>query len=132
MRERVVYLRDKLGLSDTQLAKAIGVQQSTIFSLTSGRTETFRKINKLAEALGTTSQWLLTGQETPKDVPAKYSEVIAKLIIDATINGKKPSEEVGKAMQAWLNASITDDIKQGLELDVERYKRLLQNIKDKT
>lgn len=68
LRERVIFRMEKLGLNPSSLARILReryglkrTKQSTIQSLTSGRTSTFRKMNELAGALMTTVEWLSTG-----------------------------------------------------------------------
>jgi transcriptional regulator with XRE-family HTH domain len=62
LKDRVNRRMKELGLNPTRLAKAMGTSQGTVWSLLSGRTQTFRDMLGLARALKTTPAWLLTGE----------------------------------------------------------------------
>ena len=59
---RLKIRRKELGLSQIKLARRLGVSQSAIALLESGRNQTTTKIFELAEALETTPNWLLKGE----------------------------------------------------------------------
>lgn len=61
-RERVQLRMDQLGLKPYHVMKRLGsTSNNVIHSLLSGRTKTFRDTPRLAEALETSVEWLLTG-----------------------------------------------------------------------
>ncbi len=92
-----------------------------------GQTElTIEWIKKFASVYDVEASSII-GEEKPVSASTKYSQVIAKLILEASLKGKKPSEE----LQRFLSATIIEDMRQGRELDVEHYKRVLSNL-DKT
>lgn len=63
LRDRVTLRMNQLGLKPFHVAKRLGGTSSNIIhSLLSGRTKTFRDTPKLAEALETSVEWLLTGE----------------------------------------------------------------------
>ena len=59
---RLKTRRKELGLSQIKLARRLGISQSAIALLESGRNQTTTKIFELAEALETTPNWLLKGE----------------------------------------------------------------------
>lgn len=56
---RVASRRIKLGMSQTQLAKAVGMKQQGILNIEGGVVERPRRMTELAAALLTTEEWLL-------------------------------------------------------------------------
>jgi transcriptional regulator with XRE-family HTH domain len=65
--DRVKYLIDKSGVSETKIANAAGVSQTTLNSLTRGNTKSFSidRIPALARALKTNISWLVAGEGSP-------------------------------------------------------------------
>jgi transcriptional regulator with XRE-family HTH domain len=66
-RQRLKYARKKAGLTQSQLSKIVGVTQTTVSEIESGRKGS-KKSNvflfyKLSKALGVTMEWLLMGDE---------------------------------------------------------------------
>lgn len=59
--ERIKSKRLALGLSQKILAEQAGIAQQTVHSLESGRSNSTKALVKLAHALGTTPEWLETG-----------------------------------------------------------------------
>jgi transcriptional regulator with XRE-family HTH domain len=64
--QRVKQLRDKLGLSQPQLAKKIGTHYVNIANIERGAVENPRYLSKLAEALETTPSFLINGTKSEK------------------------------------------------------------------
>ena len=71
--ERVRQLRKERGLSQMELAKAVGMRQQGIQSIEEGKSQRPRKLRELAAALGTTEEWLLG--EPPRDIPAELFQL---------------------------------------------------------
>ena len=69
--DRVRARRNKLGLSQKELAKKIGVSQGTIGQLESGRNNRTKYIYQLATALAVDVQWLLDGNQAALDETGK-------------------------------------------------------------
>ncbi|MCB5423939.1 helix-turn-helix transcriptional regulator [Altererythrobacter sp. CC-YST694] len=63
--ERIAELRNKLGLSQTQLAKQVGLSQATIGKLESGISSGSSHLHKIARALGTTAEYLSGETDDP-------------------------------------------------------------------
>lgn len=61
--ERVAKRREQLGLSQKNLAEKIQVSQQSINKIESGQTRSPRNLDKLAEALEVSPQWLLFGDK---------------------------------------------------------------------
>ncbi|AKJ41469.1 XRE family transcriptional regulator [Pragia fontium] len=77
--ERVAKRREQLGLSQKTLAEKINVSQQSINKIESGQTRSPRNLDKLAEALDVSPQWLLFGDEPSvvKQVDVYDSEIKA-------------------------------------------------------
>lgn len=67
--ERVKARRLELGLSQKELARRIGVGQSTIGQIENGRNKSSKEILKLAEELQTSAEYLLYGTEPSEPEP---------------------------------------------------------------
>lgn len=61
---RIKESRERLKLTQAELAKASGVSQGTIGNLESGIRKSAREILSIAAALGVSPQWLVTGKTT--------------------------------------------------------------------
>ena len=59
--ERVQYRREKLGLTQSQLARLCGLKQPTISNIESGRNIASKMVVKLSVALRCSAVWLSTG-----------------------------------------------------------------------
>lgn len=70
--ERVAKRREQLGLSQKTLAEKIQVSQQSINKIESGQTRSPRNLDRLAEALEVSPQWLLFGDES---VPIKSVDI---------------------------------------------------------
>jgi len=77
--ERIAELRNKLGLSQTQLAKQVGLSQATIGKLESGISSGSSHLHKIARALGTTAEYLSGETDDPSvgALPAPSATVLA-------------------------------------------------------
>lgn len=70
--ERVAKRREQLGLSQKTLAEKIQVSQQSINKIESGQTRSPRNLDRLAEALDVSPQWLLFGDDS---VPVKSVDI---------------------------------------------------------
>ena len=89
MGERIAQLRRSKGLSQAKLAQALGLSTSTIAMYEQGRREpSASTIITLADALGVTIDYLLTGHPSPKSSAAfgidnNHSQLIATIFATA-------------------------------------------------
>ena len=62
--DRIKFAREQAGLTQVQLAKAVGISQPSIHELESGRTKQFRAstLLKVAKFLGQSPEWLANGE----------------------------------------------------------------------
>jgi transcriptional regulator with XRE-family HTH domain len=66
--ERLAKERDKLGLSQAELAKRLGMARTTYSGYENGSREPdLKTLNKLAEFFGVNLNWLVTGNEATLD-----------------------------------------------------------------
>lgn len=63
--ERLAQRREQLGLSQKALAEQVGVSQQSINKIETGQTRSPRNLDKLAQVLAVTPQWLLFGDVSP-------------------------------------------------------------------
>lgn len=68
LRDRIILRMNKLGLTPSTLAASMGKTQSSIHSVVSGRTKTYRDMRLLAEKLKTTIEWLSTGVGSEENI----------------------------------------------------------------
>lgn len=59
--ERLISAMNEAGLSQGQLAEAVGISQPAVQKMTSGKTNGSRKMVELANALGVRPEWLSSG-----------------------------------------------------------------------
>jgi SOS-response transcriptional repressor LexA len=72
--DRVRKLRKERGLSQMDLAKAVGMRQQGIQSIEEGKSQRPRKLREIAAALRTTEDWLL-GETPLNEIPAELFQV---------------------------------------------------------
>ncbi len=84
--KRVKERREELGMSQSVLAKRIGVSGPSLSQLESGKIKRSRRLNKLAAALKVTPEWLENGAADERPAtPAGAS--VAKPAAPAKANG---------------------------------------------
>ena len=93
--ERLKSAREKMGLSQAQLAEMVGLSQQSVAKIENGDTLQPRKIKEIAKALQVSQKWLLLGVEE---------------------NGKLSNYVIEEAEEARLDPSVFADIPV---LDVE-------------
>lgn len=76
---RVRELREKLGISQAALAKAIGVGQQTVNNWESGAVKKTSAIVEVARALSTTPEWLQRGEGQKESRPFRPIDEIVRL-----------------------------------------------------
>lgn len=72
--QRVKERREELGISQTVLAKRIGVSGPSLSQLESGKIKRSRRMAKLASVLKVTPEWLEGSSEEKPAVPAGVSK----------------------------------------------------------
>lgn len=77
---RVRELREKLGISQSALGKAIGVSQQTVNNWEIGRTDKTSSIVELARALCTSPEWLQTEEGAKEVRPFRPADQVMKLL----------------------------------------------------
>lgn len=99
---RVKALREDVPLSQPALAKALGVPQQTVGNWETGKVGQPRCINELAEALGTTRDWLLWGKGPERTAVKNPFEQINDLL-----QGIKP-QQAGAVIRFLKTLSETE------------------------
>ena len=74
--DRVKGMREQAGLSQVDLAQIIGVDVNTVWRWENGRSSPTRSIQKLAQALNTSTGYLLGETDDPKRYTSSLSELV--------------------------------------------------------
>lgn len=80
--DRIKELRDKLGMSQAELAAKVGISQTGLSSIEKNLTQQSGSLIPIAKVLGTTPHELLTGLPAPVDtlkLNPEYLEVFLRL-----------------------------------------------------
>lgn len=113
MRQR----REALGLSQSALARSIGVTPQAIQGLESGRTESFRKLVQLASALGVAVDWLQAGGGAPalSDQSDGGEALMARIDFGRRVSEARKVRglEVAAAARGILPAAVWRALEQG-------------------
>lgn len=87
MYERYCQLRDSKRLTDTQVAEYCGFSKSTLSDWKSGKgTPKLDKIQKIAECLGVSIDYLATGKESSDKYSDENARLVAKIRNDAELS----------------------------------------------
>lgn len=87
MYERYCELRNLKNLTDTQVAEYCGFSKSTLSDWKSRKgTPKLDKIQKIAECLGVSIDYLATGKETSDKFSDKNAHLVAKIRNDAELS----------------------------------------------
>jgi transcriptional regulator with XRE-family HTH domain len=96
--KRVKARREELGISQTVLAKRIGVSGPSLSQLESGKIKRSRRLNKLAAVLKVSPEWLEGSVDGKPAAPvAAKAAVVAKVNGGAKVNGSAKSNGGARA-----------------------------------
>lgn len=94
--ERVRELRERKGLSQTELAQAIGKQMLAVSQIERGKTESPRSdtLTGLAEALETSVDYLLYGHDLPAPTTSEpiHDEALLDMVAQVVLELQLPAE----------------------------------------
>lgn len=89
MYEIYARIRDERGLTDYKVAKLTGIGQSTFSDWKNGRTKPkTSKLEKIADALGVSLDYLLTGKETINRAATVQEQELLRLFRSLTSDGR--------------------------------------------
>jgi transcriptional regulator with XRE-family HTH domain len=89
MKERIKELRQKKGISQTQLAKEIGVSSKSISMIENGQNNpTIQQVEALSKFFNVSADYLLFGIESSKDIEPIEQEILNTIRDDRTLYGK--------------------------------------------
>lgn len=114
--DRIKQRLDELGFSQQELATRAGVSQPAIFKLTSGRSQTTRKLLEIADALQCDAEWLSKGisrsyalgentQSTSYDIPIYDVQLSAGFGSVADDNGSYETLAVPEQLLTMMGVS---------------------------
>ena len=83
---RVKWAREKAKISQTELAKEVGLSQATLSDFEKGTTKTSKKIVEIAGVLGVDTTWLATGEGSPSPEKNSVQDLkdFAEIILQST------------------------------------------------
>ncbi len=126
--DRIKKARKKAGLTQSQLAESVGIAQTAISQLESGKTLRSSYLVQIARACGVNSTWLASGDGemlSPEDVATYFSSELDEILLgehedDAALNAalRDRIEELRSASRyAPSNSLLTEEIPYLIELD---------------
>ena len=80
---RLIERRERLGLSQSELARRVGVGQSSINRLEAGETRNPRHLREIARALDTSLEYLLNETDDPDPHEGSSVQILPKVSADA-------------------------------------------------
>lgn len=106
--ERVAALRQKLGWSQSELARRAGIRQQAVSRLESGAVERPREVGAIARALGTSAEHLIYGTGAP---PVGVEDRDQALVRVQARDGETVSwMRLPRSVLAWRGVSPTAEL----------------------
>ena len=107
--EKILYTLKLRGISDSELARQIGLSRSTVTDWKNGKTSSYKKhIGKIAEVLQISPEWLLDDELGCEHLNTNYfNEMINSLSIELNTS-------VDTLMDIYKNKPIPDGYKNNL------------------
>jgi len=129
--ERIKLARKKARLTQSQLAESVGIAQTAISQLESGKTLRSSYLVQIARACGVNSAWLASGEgemNSPEDAMSYFSSELEEILRgehddDAALNlalRERIEELRNVSRYAPSNSLLTDEIPYLIELDDPR------------
>lgn len=110
--ERLKSAREKLGLSQAQLAEMVGLSQQSVAKIENGDTLQPRKIKEIAKALQVSQKWLLLGVEENGKLSSYVIEEAEEARLDPSVFANIPVLDVelsaGNGCEAEIVESVVD------------------------
>lgn len=102
--QRIMSRREKLGWSRLALAVKLGVDPGTVSRWESGDTPGMSTMDTLAEVLGSSRTWLLTGTDAEKAAP---QDIVEESIL-AEVRGKRVEEkaQILSLLEHWTSIDL--------------------------
>jgi transcriptional regulator with XRE-family HTH domain len=89
MKDRIKALRLKEKMNQTQLGEVLGVSQDAISKIEKGiNNPTVAQIAKMAEIFNVTTDFIINGNESAKDIEPIEREILRTIRDDRTLYGK--------------------------------------------
>lgn len=88
MKDRIKDLRTKKGMTQTQLGEALGVTQKAISLIEKGiNNPSVAQISKMAEIFNVTTDYIINGYESTKDIEPIEREILKTIRDNKTLYG---------------------------------------------
>lgn len=99
---RIKYMREKKGMTQPELAQAIGIKQPSMSAIEGGGTKSPSAINllKIAHVLEANPWWLATGEGEADALPAAGAQEWSDLYADLTDQERKAILAAAKAIRS--------------------------------
>ena len=89
MKDRIKELRTKKNMTQTQLGELLGVTQKAISLIEKGiNNPSVAQISKIAEIFNVTTDFIINGNESAKDIEPIEQEILKIIRDDRTLFGK--------------------------------------------
>lgn len=116
--ERLISAMNEAGLSQGQLAEAVGISQPAVQKMTSGKTNGSRKMVELANALGVRPEWLASGSGLMREdgkkpiqpqADKKESTIFRVDVLDITVSAGPGSFMISEFVEVLHAIEFTTD-----------------------
>lgn len=116
--ERLISAMNEAGLSQGQLAEAVGISQPAVQKMTSGKTNGSRKMVELANALGVRPEWLSSGSGLMREdgqkpiqpqTDKKESTIFRVDVLDITVSAGPGSFMISEFVEVLHAIEFTTD-----------------------
>lgn len=139
--ERIFDLLDRIGMEQKEFAAKIGTTDKTVSTWRTGRTKSYHKyIQRIAEVLGTSVDYLLTGEKAPEMNTAQMQRLVNaatqlplsqfEAVLD-DLEKKKPTTVSSDGQATKLAQALRDigiDVAQLSEADVRKIAKLAKTL----
>lgn len=115
--DRIKNRIQALGITQARLAELIGIKQPSVNALLKGGIDKPRFILKLAAALETTPDWLLSGKETPDTGAAKLAA--AQMIAAKAVTELAAPAATSANLRAFVMKRVADTLSASDAADFE-------------
>jgi len=127
VRARIFDLLESQAIQQKDFADAVGVSVSTITDWKKGRSFSFaKKLDVIAQALGTTEEWLLTGniKQKPEDAFIMNREFFVQNV--RRLCQEKKIKPANACKESGVGGSFLSDIDRGQTPSVEEVQKLAE------
>jgi|SRR6185312_2036652 len=128
-KQRAAQKFEQLDLKVESVAKKIGTSYSTLWNFLYGKTHNFGSLSQLAEEMGVSIEYLLTGSNTKgSKFHNNDDETLVELAIRAEVGREKPSEKILNFLRKGTQDWIKESRERGETINAEHLTRLVRTL----